>query len=330
MIDWESNETHYFGNEALPTLAGHIWVGTSGTVQKKWVALSKRAFLVSATAVNSYLQASKEDIWLQPLPNHHVGGLSIWARAFLSGSKVVDYPDVTRKKWDVSHYYQTLLDSKATLTSLVPTQLYDLVNHGYAAPAHVRGVFIGGGYLSESLAYKARSLDWPLIPTYGCTECCSQIATGSPLKVLPHVEVRMEETLWIKSESLLTGFFTDVFHDPKIDGWYDTGDIVQLDGNLLKPIGRRDEQYKIRGEKVLLTPLKQLLEEIAGNQYMTLTVEVDERIGHKLILLVEDGHDASHVYQAFNSRVPSYSRIEAVRFVNTLNRNALGKIQAHH
>ena len=37
----------------------------------------------------------------------------------------------------------------------------------------------GGGALDPSLYKQARDLGWPLLPSYGLTECGSQVATAS-------------------------------------------------------------------------------------------------------------------------------------------------------
>ncbi len=104
-IDWQSNESHVLLNPRAPiherliwepmTIAhqypAHIWLMTSGSQQTKLVALSKKALLTSAQAVNQHLQSTSLDIWINPLPTFHVGGLGIWARAYLSGAIVHPY-----------------------------------------------------------------------------------------------------------------------------------------------------------------------------------------------------------------------------------------------
>ncbi|HEX6085416.1 MAG TPA: AMP-binding protein, partial [Thermoanaerobaculia bacterium] len=101
-IDWLSDESHVLLNPRMPAaererlqsfvteLPGHLWLATSGTTGSlKLTALSKRAMLASAAAVNRHLQSTASDVWLCVLPSFHVGGLGIYARAFLSGARVV-------------------------------------------------------------------------------------------------------------------------------------------------------------------------------------------------------------------------------------------------
>jgi o-succinylbenzoate---CoA ligase len=175
-IDWLSTDSHVLLNPRMPEeerrrleslvvdLPGHVWLATSGTTGAlKLTALSKRALLASAAAVNRHLQSDDRDVWLCVLPTFHVGGLGIYARAFLSGARVVT------SGWE-----------DVTLASLVPAQVTDLVRDRVEAPPSLRAVVVGGGALSEELYAAARALGWPLLPSYGMTECCSQVATATP------------------------------------------------------------------------------------------------------------------------------------------------------
>ena len=118
-------------------LRSHVWIATSGSTADsigatKLVALSKKALMASAAAVNLHLQATEKDVWTQVLPHFHVGGLGIEIRAELVGSRVVKA--LKEAKWDVHHFYKTLNEEGCTLSALVPTQVYDLVANNLHAP----------------------------------------------------------------------------------------------------------------------------------------------------------------------------------------------------
>ena len=228
-INWQSEKSAVFFNEklnskqnnmpslaSLPHLKGHVWLTTSGSTSQKWIALSKKALLTSARAVNQHLRASSRDRWGRVLPLFHVGGLSILARAYLSQSRSISY----RQKWSPTLFVTFLKKHKITLCSLVPTQVYDLVRAGCVAPADLRAVVVGGAHLSPALYQAGRRLNWPLLPSYGMTECGSQVATAElrslknkntkskktpPLKILPHVKVKIVGgEITLQSKSLLT------------------------------------------------------------------------------------------------------------------------------
>ncbi|GAB4227973.1 MAG: hypothetical protein Tsb0021_05060 [Chlamydiales bacterium] len=346
-INWENSRTEVFINpklnqdqlilpKKLPNLSHHIWITSSGTFQLKYIALSKSAFLSSASAVNTFLKSNCSDIWLHALPDFHVGGLAIWARAYLSHAKVV-----VQKKWNPFDFVKLAEEESATLTSLVPTQLYDLVKHGLKAPISLRAVIIGGGGISEVLRNRAVQLSWPILPSYGLTECSSQVATAkdhkSPLIPLPHIQYRIDENdyLFIKSSSLLSGYAmidekNVSWSDPKIEGWFKTEDKVKIIKGGLEVIGRDSSFVKISGESVNLHRLNHILEsvriEVEVESDMAVIAVPDQRLGHSVRLMTSSFKNIEKVIKKFAEKVPPFERIRSVHVMRELPRNAMGKI----
>jgi O-succinylbenzoic acid--CoA ligase len=302
----------------------------------KWVALAKSAFLASAQAVNTHLQSDCKDRWANALPLFHVGGLSIYARAFLSGASVYTFP----QKWDPITFHTFLHQHAATLTALVPTQLFDLIQNALPAPKSLRAAIIGGGHLHHSLFQQAQALGWAIAPSYGMTECASQIATAlalsSDLQVLPHIQYQISEDqrLRIKSCALFTGYLecdgkNFTWSDPKQEGWFTTEDCVQIDNNILQFLGRANDWIKISGENVSLLKLEKSWEELKPSEIEAVIVAAkDERLGAKIELLTLPCHaSAMEPYIAlFNAQVMPYERIRNIRLVDSIPRNALGKV----
>lgn len=325
-IDWLSDESHVFLNPRMPSeerrrlvsfvtaLSGHVWLATSGTTGAlKLTALSKDALLVSAAAVNRHLQSDANDVWLCVLPTFHVGGLGIYARAFLSGARIVT------EGWE-----------GVTLASLVPAQVIDLVGARTVAPRSLRAVVVGGGVLTEDLAAEGRALGWPLLASYGMTECGSQIATARPespeLVFLDHIEARIESDgrLAIRSEALLTGYGTeDGFVDPKVDGWFVTEDLASISGRTLRVEGRSRDFVKIGGESVDLSRLDRILSALGADA--AAVAIPDERLGHVIGLAVAGG-DPDAIVEAFNARVFPFERVRRIIRVAEIPRTPLGKI----
>lgn len=352
-IDWESSESHLFANPRLSSafypslwpdfasLTHHLWIATSGTTEAakgtiKWVALSKQAFLSSAVAVNDHLQSTSNDIWLNALPLFHVGGLSIHARAFLSGALV---KQVEFSKWSPEDFMKSLKEMKATLTSLVPAQLYDILP--YDPPPHLRAVVVGGGAVSEELYHRAHH--WPILPSFGMTECSSQIATavlGSrDLVILPHVtcSTSAEGLLQIKSPALLTGYLymgqeESWFEDPKVEGQLTTEDRVEITEGTLKFLGRQSDWIKIGGENVSFFQLESFFNKIKPHSIdAVLKPQADERLGTiiQLVTLKKYEGTVAPLIEAFNRGVMPYERIRAVRYVDAIPRSPLGKVLKH-
>lgn len=321
---------------ADPRLAGHVLVATSGSSGKpKWIALSKRALLASAAAVNAHLGATADDRWLCALPDFHVGGIGVHSRAYLLGQAAT----VFRSRWQGrAREFAALCErDKITLTSLTPTQVFDLVAEELAAPSQLRVVIVGGGRLDGDLKQRATALGWPLWESYGMTEAASQIATGPGhdegwLPVLPHWDISSgsEGRLRIRGTALFSGTLTaGKFREANVDleGWFEATDRVEIRGRELRFIGRADDLVKVRGELVSLDEARRRLDEIAGppSRGATVMAVPDERLGHRLIAVFE-GQVDSEVVARFNDGAAPFARLEEARSVPSFPRTALGKI----
>lgn len=293
----------------VPIRSEHLWILSSGTGRAhsaKVIAHRKEGFLLAAENANAHLNVTNKDIWLNILPTYHVGGLAIHARSFLSGSKVIE-PKMA--KWDARKFCDLIRSSGATLTSLVPTQIFDLVHQNLPVPMCLRGVVVGGGALSERLYQQARDLGWPLLPSYGLTECASQVATASleslgahkfpELKLLPHIQLKIvDRKIQIHTVAMADwvcvlrqdGSRTLEMAAPY--GWLKTEDLGTLQRFGLKVLGREGEFVKVLGTLVNLPDIEERVLAVSsglGFKGLIAIVPVaDERREHSLMLVLED------------------------------------------
>lgn len=357
-IDWQSAQTEILINPRYPgrekdtvfsslsetVLKGHFWLASSGSSgQTKWTALSKSALLTSAASVNQHLQSDSKDIWVNPLPIFHVGGLSILARSYLTSAKVID---LSENKWDPLQYYKKLKETKGTLTSLVPSLVFDLVKLGLPSPPSLRAVLVGGGFLSENLYKQGRALGWPLLPTYGMTECSSQIATASYplendplLKILPHVKVKvhLSGNIQIKSESLFTVIANltlkkIILEDSKEDGWFTTEDKGEIKENYLKVLGRNFHFIKIGAESVDLVKLENILNALIltlkSTKDFVLIPFPDERLGAVIHLVTncQDEIVLKSLCDQYSERVLPFEKIRRIHYLESIPKSPLHKV----
>ncbi len=363
MVDWEDDGTYIFTNPKLgkadqqlikvnkiPPVKGTVWVGSSGTTAEhsfKLLGLKKSAFLASAEAVCEHLHVTESDVWLNVLPRFHVGGLSIEARSHVSGCLVVQHKE---PHFDIKLFCKAIEQFKVTMTSLVPTQVYEIVKNNVIAPKTLRVLLVGGGHLSDYLYQQAISLGWPVVLTYGMTELCSQIATSrledifKPERpkayLLNHIEAKTDDKdyLYIKSKAL---FFKKIIFKketvelsgPESD-WYKTNDMVHLEkDDVLKFIGRGSSMYKISGELVNLAQLNRLLSNILHEEGFTSSASLKTsphlKYGHQVNLVVEGVENLSagqKLKEKFNSQVAKFEAIKNIYFVKKINTNAMGKV----
>ena len=298
---------------------------TSGsTGVQKWVALSKTALAWSAERVVEHLGMNSADICALALPTYHVGGFGMVARCELSGSSLVELEG----RWSARSYADLCTREKVTISSLVPTQVSDLVSQNLQAPESLRTIIVGGGSLDPALAKKARFLGWPVVPSYGMTETGSQIATGENLPLIKGWQVSVcDERLKVKGDGLLHGIIMEKngsfeFHDPKNDGWFLTSDRAELSGNHLSVLGRADRRVKILGELVDLTTLEKFWAEKTGGEVAIVTLP-NERRGLDLILFYTG--DCAEI-SSLNDQLPGPERILEWKLLPELLRTSLGKI----
>lgn len=318
---------------------------TSGSEGRpKWVALEKQAFLISGAAVNAHLGSTAADRWLVALPQHHVGGFAIHARAHLSGASVI-----TRlERWEPAAFHQTCVETGATLVSLVPTQVHDLACAGLRCPPGLRAAIIGGGGMSPELAAAARGLGWPVLQSYGMTEAASQIATQPlhaphrPMQVLPHWQARTDDNgrLVIRGAALAAGY---VIHEDgpgwrwqPIGGELVTRDLVTLHedagGCWLEFRGREAGYVKILGELVHLAPLQARLDALALSLKMPSPPVIvplqDARRETRLLLVTEDHPAADELLLSYNESVEPLHQASGLHRLSTIPRTPLGKVDS--
>lgn len=321
MIDFESAASHLLLNPRMPAeerarlerlvpnLEAHVFVATSGsTGAVKLVALSKRAILASAVAVNDRLDVTSRDVWAAVLPPFHVGGLGVYARCHLAGARVLPMP------WDP----KTFVESEATIASLVPAQVRDLSAAGLPPPPKLRAVLVGGGTFDP-----VDAPGWPVLASYGMSECASTIAIEEHL--LSHIEARRESDgrLAFRGASLFTGYATEEgLIDPKVAGWFLSEDLGNVEGRILRVDGRAGDFVKIGGESVDLKRLDRILHDLARDDAAIVAMP-DERLGHVIHLATTVEPTFA---EAFNARVHPFERIRAIHRVDAIPRSALGKL----
>jgi O-succinylbenzoic acid--CoA ligase len=325
---------------------GWCFFQTSGSEgRRKWVGLTKESLLVSARAVNAHFKITRDDHWLLALPVHHVGGFGVLARAYQSGSKVTRLTE----KWDAPLFAKTCAEAGATLASLVPTQVFDLVAAKLDAPKSMRVVLVGGGALSLEIESAALSLGWPVRRTYGMTETASQVASqrteGGEMEVLPIWQVSTDETgvLTVRGEALARGYAVQENGSWKWepisgDAGLRTRDRVEIrqaaGGQSLRFTSREAGIVKILGELVALGPIQERLDVLRLDMGLHTGEAVvcdlpDARKEARLVLAVSQMSEA-HAFQLqkrLNEGLRPFEQVMEWKTLPSLPRGELGKVQ---
>ena len=317
--------------------------GSSGT--PKWIVLSKDALRVSADAVNAHLEVTASSCWGLALPIHHVGGFGVVARAHVANCRFEHFIP----RWQPETFTRWIADFQITHTSLVPTQVHDLVAGQHRAPQCLRAVVVGGGRLDETTGRAARALGWPVLASYGMTETASQIATQSlaaldapyqsaPIPVLPIWQTKLGENdqLLIAGPALFSG--TLVKHDKtwsyhaRNSPWHETRDRVKLDAQGITPLGRIDTMVKVLGELIDPQSIEHELITLSEGKLAPQKVAVvgisDPRSEHALVPVFDASVDRALIHQILENYAKNAlgpRRLHEAVILNPLPLSPLGK-----
>lgn len=323
-------------------------LSSSGTSAGSWreiklILLSKRAVLAGARAVSEHFRFSTADRLGDPLPAFHVGGLSVSARAFVSGAARVDLRP--RERWTPEDFRARAAGERVSVASLVPTQLHDVVERGLSPWPELRVLFVGGGALAPSLEEKARRAGWPLVLTYGMTETSAMIAVRAEPDGALHfrpldgviVSLTDEGLIKIQSPSLADGFARltergELLWTPIDRQGFVTEDHGRMYGDRFEVRGRGRDQVKINGENVNLNALRRIMDPIALALNVApadwhLIARPDERHGHVIVLAVRRGVDGALLKKEFDRRTIPFENIRRIHRVADIPRTELGKVR---
>ena len=255
---------------------------TSGTEgAPKGVVLSHVNLQANRYQVASTIDFGPSDILLNVLPMFHSFGLTCGTiLPVLSGLRVFLYPSPLHYRIVPAVAY----DTNATIMFGTDTFLA-----GYARFADpydfysMRYVFAGAEKLKdETRRVWGERFGCRIFEGYGATETAPVLAMNSPMhnrpgavgRLMPGVEYRLEEMpgideggkLVVRGPNIMKGYLKvdkpGVLQPPE-DGWYDTGDIVEVDEDGFVHIKGRAKRFaKIAGEMVSLPAVEEMADKV--------------------------------------------------------------------
>ncbi len=292
-------ERRFAATQALSPARAFAIVATSGTSGRpKLAVLSEGALLASAAAHYANTGVLDDDRWLLCLSPAHVGGLSILTRSLYSRRAVVLFEGGGPLRARMTELEGAIRTSRASFVSLVPTLLEDLLDAGFEPPPSLRALLLGGAGTNLRQLEKAYHSRVPVLPSYGLTEGCSQIAArpyaerfrapefSSPVpssgRPLSGVKLRSSdaERLEFSGPSLLSRYWDEPTPLTE-DGYFRTSDRGYLtQGGELVVLGRADDVIVTGGEKVDPLAVEAVLLAFPGIGAACAFGEPDPSFGH--------------------------------------------------
>jgi acyl-[acyl-carrier-protein]-phospholipid O-acyltransferase/long-chain-fatty-acid--[acyl-carrier-protein] ligase len=299
-----------FRVETKPDDPGVILFTSGSFGAPRGVVLSQRNLVANVNQVASHIDLDPDWVMFNPLPTFHCFGLTGGVLLpILMGMKAFEYPSPLH----VKQIPGLVRDTKASVLFATDTFINQYCRA--AEPGDLSGLkFVVCG--AEKVREETHNLiaerfgPIPLLEGYGATEAAPVIAVNKPEDnrrgtvggLLPGMETRIEPVegiegggkLYVRGPNIMSGYLNEKGElEPPVDGWHDTGDVVEMsDDNWITIKGRVKRFAKIGGEMVSLTAAEDLATAVWPDGRHAVISMPDSKKGEKLVL-VTDRSDAA-------------------------------------
>jgi acyl-[acyl-carrier-protein]-phospholipid O-acyltransferase / long-chain-fatty-acid--[acyl-carrier-protein] ligase len=289
-----------------------ILLFTSGSeARSKGVAISHDAILANMAQMRAVIDFGPNDKYLNALPMYHTYGLTACTlMPLLTGTPLFLYTTPL--------HYRLIPELAYTRDCTYIFGTSTFLGH-YGRQAHpydfyrVRVVVSGGEKLNPEVAQLwLTKFGLRIMEGYGATECGPTLSLNTPLnyregtvgRLLPCIESRIAKVpgitrggaLHVRSPHLMTGYYfyeqPAVLHPPRSEvgvGWYNTGDVVDIDGDgYLTILGRVKRFAKVAGEMVSLELVERIAYAASSEHKHAATVEQISGSGESTVLFTTD------------------------------------------
>jgi len=268
--------------------------GSSSTPKIACHSLSNHYY--SALGSNAHLSLCPGARWLLSLPLYHISGIALLFRSFLAGATV----SLTREK---PHQAKTILNTRATHLSFVPTQLRRLLDTAtheelLKLQKQLKAILVGGSALSMTCYCESYMYGLPLFPSYGMTEMSSQISTqltnnylfslGHPLPYREMI-INDQNEICVRGKTLFLGYLKEKIHlSLDQNGYFSTGDLgVYSTKSGVKLLGRKDRLFISGGENIYPEEIEHYLKQLQGVTYARIEPKWDREFGMSPVAYVK-------------------------------------------
>jgi fatty-acyl-CoA synthase len=273
-----------------------------------------------------------EDVVLQVLPQFHVGGWNVQPLlAWWKGATVV-----LERSFDAARAL-ALIERKRITTLMGVPATYLFMAQEPAFPStdlsSLRLAVVGGAPMPEALLETWLERGVAIVQGYGLTEAAPNVLCAG--KPYPFVDASLsaDGELLVKGPNVFPGYWRSDAATREAftaDGWLRTGDVAELDDDGCYRIkGRLKDMFISGGENVYPAEVEAVLYEHPAVRDNAVVGVLDDRWGEVGIAFVVLDRDATEeeLLAHCRERLARFKVPKAVRFVDEIPRNSMGKIQ---
>ena len=280
---------------------------TSGSEGKpKGVVHSHQSILANIAQIMAVIDFNPTDKFMMALPIFHAFGFTGSLLPIFNGIKILVFLSPLQYKIIPEVIYDrgcTVLFSTSTFLG------------NYAKFAHpydfykLRFVIAGAEKLNDEVRKTyTEKFGIRILEGYGTTECAPVLSANTPManlngtvgQFVPGLEHRLEPVpgiengglLYVRGENVMMGYY--LFDAPGVlkptdDGWYNTGDIVEVDAQGFIHIKGRVKRFaKVAGEMVSLEVVENIANTAAPEYQHAASSQLDAQRGETIILFTTD------------------------------------------
>lgn len=329
---------------------------TSGTTGRpKGAVLSHRSVLNAGNIRARSVHADETDVWLNPVPLHHMSGAVVIVTSALSTGGCY----VVMSRFDPARQVALMRATGATRMGGVPTMFYALLETpgGRAAMAAVKSVGLGGAMVPPSLVEQLQDHGATVSLAYAQSECpmvtqsapaadALHVATTVGVPV-PHTELRIRAAdgsvlgrdqvgeVCVRSPLTMLGYWNmpeATAEALDAGGFLHTGDLGSIDEDGVLRIKGRAREVIIRGgENIYPTEIENVLQRHPAVEAVAVVGVPSRRWGQEVgavVQLKDAGHATDEDLTRHAAESLAHFKIPRHwRFTDTMPETASGKIR---
>lgn len=284
-----------------------VEVKTSGsTGTPKSILLQKRQMVNSALATGEYFDLQEGNTTLLCLPADYIAGKMMLVRAMVLGLEM-DYVEPSSNPL-------TGLSKTYNFAAMVPLQLEESLDE----IEKIKTIIVGGAPISIKLKEKVQEKSTAIFETYGMTETITHVAVkrtnGLVERSRNHFNAIPNVTFSIDGRECLVISAPKVSDNPII-----TNDVIDLLSETeFEWLGRYDNVINSGGIKLFPEQIEAKLTSLLSNRFFVAGIP-DEKLGQKLILVVEGGIVSEKLFQELKENA-SFESFEIPKSIYKLDK----------